>query len=86
MDDGGFNSLLFIQPKGSKSRAKKAKQRVWFDENRENPEQQFMLKLYFRVAHSRLHIVQVKISITTGTTKTDNCLVQKEGPIWLLFI
>jgi hypothetical protein len=47
-----------------KSRAKKAKERIWYDENRKNPEQQFMLKLCFRDVYqyrealSRLHIVQ----------------------------
>jgi hypothetical protein len=47
-----------------KSRAKKAKERIWYDENRENPEQQLMLKLCFRDVYqykealSRLHIVQ----------------------------
>jgi hypothetical protein len=51
---------------GRKSRAKKAKERVWYDEKRENPEQQFRVKFcfkdvyQFRKALSRLHILQVR--------------------------
>lgn len=66
-DDDGYEPLPFVQPKGGrKSRAKKAKERVWYDETRENPEQQFMVALcfrdvyQFREALSRLHIVQVR--------------------------
>jgi hypothetical protein len=65
-DDDGFEPLPFTQPKGRKSRAKKAKERVWYDETRQNPEQQLMLKLCFRDAYqfrealSRLHIVQLR--------------------------
>ncbi|KAK1651807.1 hypothetical protein QYE76_069612 [Lolium multiflorum] len=47
-DDDGFQEPIFVQPKGRKSRAKKYKPRVWYDENRENPTQQFILKLCFR--------------------------------------
>ena len=53
-----------MQPKARKSGAKKAKPRVWYDEDTENAEQQFMQSLCFRVvkqfgeALSRLHIVQ----------------------------
>jgi hypothetical protein len=65
-DDDGFEPLSFVLPKGRKSRAMKQQERVWYDENRESPEQQFMLKLcfrdvyQFREALSRLHIVQVR--------------------------
>ncbi|CAM0874786.1 unnamed protein product [Alopecurus aequalis] len=65
-DDDGFEPVSFVQPKGRKSRAKKAKERVWYDEHRENAEQQFMLNLcfkdvyQFRHALTRLHISQVR--------------------------
>lgn len=65
-EDDGFEPLPFIQPKGRKSRAKKPKERVWYDETRMNAEQQFQLFLcfrdvsQFREALSRLHIVQVR--------------------------
>jgi hypothetical protein len=42
-DDHGFEPVPFVLPCGRKSRAKKAKQRTWYDETRENPEQQFTL-------------------------------------------
>ena len=63
-DDDGFEPLPYIKPKGRKSRAKKAKERVWYDENRENAEQQFMKFLCFRDVYqfwealARLHIAQ----------------------------
>jgi hypothetical protein len=65
-DDDGFQEPIFVQPKGRKSRAKKYKPRVWYDENRENPTQQFILKLcfrdvyQFREALARFHIQQVR--------------------------
>jgi hypothetical protein len=65
-DDDGFEPLAFVLPKGRKSRAKKQPPRVWYDQNREIPEQQFILKLcftdvyQFREALCRLHIVQVR--------------------------
>ena len=65
-DDDGFEPISFVLPKGRKSRAKKAKERVWYDETRENAEQQFMQLLcfkdvyQFRDALARLHIVQVR--------------------------
>jgi hypothetical protein len=65
-DDDGHEHLPFFIPKGRKSRAKKQPQRIWYDEKRQNPEQQFMLKLcfkdvyQFREALARLHITQVR--------------------------
>ena len=65
-DDDGFQPLAFVLPPGRKSRSKKQKERVWYDDKRENPEQQFMLKLcfkdvyQFRDALARLHITQVR--------------------------
>jgi hypothetical protein len=65
-DDDGFEPLPFVLPKGRKSRAKKQMERIWYDETRENPEQQFQLKLCFRDVYQfrqalcRLHIVQVR--------------------------
>jgi hypothetical protein len=65
-EDDGYEPLPFVQPKGRKSRAKKAKPRFWYDEHRENPEQQFMLKLCFRDVYqfrdalARLHLVQLR--------------------------
>jgi hypothetical protein len=65
-DDDGFEPVPFVLPSGRKSRAKKAKQKTWYDETRDNPEQQFKVSLcfkdvyQFRQALSRLHIVQVR--------------------------
>jgi hypothetical protein len=47
-DDDGFEPLPFVLPSGRKSRAKKAVQRVWYDEARQNAEQQFAVKLCFK--------------------------------------
>ena len=47
-DDDGYEPLEFILPSGRKSRPKKAKERFWYDEHRENPNQQFKLKLCFK--------------------------------------
>ena len=64
-EDDGFEPLPFVPPNGRKSRAKKQPERVWYDETRENPEQQFSLKLcfkdvyQFRLALCRLHISQL---------------------------
>ena len=39
-DDDGYELVPFVLPKGGrKNRAKKSKERVWYDETRENPEQ-----------------------------------------------
>ena len=65
-DDDEFEPVPFVLPNGRKSRAKKQTEKVWYDETRENPEQQFRLKLcfkdvyQFRQALCRLHIVQVR--------------------------
>ena len=65
-EDDGCEPLPFVVAKGRKSRAKKKTERVWYDESRENPEQQFALKLcfkdvyQFREALCRLHIVQMR--------------------------
>ena len=44
-DDDGFEPLSFLLPKGRKSRAKNQTERVWYDETRDHPEQQFRIKL-----------------------------------------
>ena len=55
-----------LLPSGRKSRAKKMKLRMWYDENRLLPEQQFCFKLcflnvyQFRVALQNLHISQLR--------------------------
>jgi hypothetical protein len=65
-DDDGFELLHFMVPSGRKSRAKKPVARVWYDEARQNPEQQFAVKLcckdvyQFRQALARLHISQTR--------------------------
>ena len=70
-EDDGFEPLPFVLPNGRKSRAKKQPKRVWYDETRENPEQQFRMKLFFkdvyrfRQALCQLHIAESGIFITT---------------------
>ncbi|KAK1644044.1 hypothetical protein QYE76_061849 [Lolium multiflorum] len=65
-DDDGYEPLPFVLAGGRKSRGKMAKERVWYDDSRQNPEQQFMVGLcfkdvyQFRQALARLHIVQVR--------------------------
>ena len=65
-EDDGLEPLPFVLPNGRKSRANKQPKRVWYDETRENPEQQFRLKLcfkdvyQFRQALCQLHIAQVR--------------------------
>jgi hypothetical protein len=65
-DDDGHEPLPFLLSKGRKSRAKKHLPRVWYDENRENPEGQFQIRLCFRDVYQfrqalcRLHIVQTR--------------------------
>jgi hypothetical protein len=44
-DDDGYEPLPFVLAGGRKSRGKMAKERVWYDDSRENPEQQFMVGL-----------------------------------------
>ena len=44
-DDDGAVPLAFVL--GSKSRAKKPKPRIWYVEDRESPEMQFVKKLCF---------------------------------------
>jgi hypothetical protein len=41
-------SAFFSWSPGGKRRAKKQPERVWYDEDRENPNQQFKLKLNFK--------------------------------------
>ncbi|KAK1646078.1 hypothetical protein QYE76_063883 [Lolium multiflorum] len=65
-EDDGYEPLPFVLAGGRKSRGKMAKERVWYDDSRQNPEQQFMVGLcfkdvyQFRQALARLHIVQVR--------------------------
>ncbi|KAK1616226.1 hypothetical protein QYE76_021743 [Lolium multiflorum] len=65
-EDDGYEPLPFVLAGGRKSRRKMAKERVWYDDSRQNPEQQFMVGLcfkdvyQFRQALARLHIVQVR--------------------------
>lgn len=44
-DDDGNAPMSFIIPSRRRSRAKKPQPRVWYDEERMHPEQQFMLRL-----------------------------------------
>uniref|UniRef100_A0ACD5Z9S8 Uncharacterized protein n=1 Tax=Avena sativa TaxID=4498 RepID=A0ACD5Z9S8_AVESA len=46
-DDDGFQALNFVLPKGKKSRAKKMKARMWYDEQRLQHEDQLCLKPCF---------------------------------------
>ncbi|XP_073352516.1 uncharacterized protein [Aegilops tauschii subsp. strangulata] len=63
-DDGGAEALAYVLPNGRKSRAKKMKKRLWFDEHRAHPEEKFVkhlcfLNVYqFRTALQTLHIAQ----------------------------
>ena len=63
-DNDGAQPPAFKIPGGRKSRAKKKKPRVWYDEKRENPQEQFLKKLcfldvsQFRRALQTFHISQ----------------------------
>jgi hypothetical protein len=64
-DDDGFEPLHFMLPSGRKSRAKRPVERVWYDEARENPEQQFAMKLCFKdVYQFRQELARILISQT----------------------
>ena len=65
-DDDGFELMSWVQPKGRKSRAKKKEKRIWYDENRQEPQDQFCLKMcfkdvyQFRAAVENLHVTQLR--------------------------
>ena len=65
-DDDGAELKAWALPSGRKSRAKKRKPRVWYDENRLQPEDQLCLKMcftyvsQFRKAVQNLHIAQLR--------------------------
>jgi hypothetical protein len=73
-DDDGFEAMNFVLPKGKKSRAKKMKARMWYDELRLQPEERLCLKLcfvdvyQFRRALQQLHTSQL---ICTETVRTE---------------
>ena len=46
-DDDGAEALAYVLPNGRKSRAKKMKKRLWYDENRAHPAEQFVKHLCF---------------------------------------
>ena len=58
--------LLLLLPRGRKSRAKKKKSRVWYDENRLMAEENISLKMYFidiyqfRLDLENTHILQIR--------------------------
>ena len=65
-DDDGNEPMSFVISSGRRSRAKKRPPRVWYDEDRMHPEQQFQLKLcfkdvyQFREALVNLHVKQLR--------------------------
>ena len=65
-DDDGNEPMSFVIPIGRRSRAKKRPPRVWYDEDRLHPEQQFQLRLCFRDVYQfrealvNLHVKQLK--------------------------
>jgi hypothetical protein len=65
-DDDGFEAMNFVLPNGKKSRAKEMKGRIWYDEQRLQPEEQLCLKLcfvdvyQFRRVVQQLHIAQLR--------------------------
>ena len=58
-DNDGAQLPTFRQPNGRKSRARKQKPRLWYDEKRENPQEQFVKKLCF------LNVQQFKRALLT---------------------
>jgi hypothetical protein len=64
-EDDGFVPKFLLQSR-RKSRAKKLKKRIWYDETRENAHEQFAIKLcfrdvyQFRVALRNYHIAQLR--------------------------
>jgi hypothetical protein len=65
-DDDGNEPMSFVIPSGRRSRAKKRPPRVWYDEERLHPEQQFQLRLCFRDVYQfrealvNLHVKQLR--------------------------
>jgi hypothetical protein len=57
-DDDGY-VIPFNLASGSKRRLKKIRERVWYDETRENPHEQMGLRLCF------IHVVQFRTSLRT---------------------
>ena len=63
-DDDGAEALAYVLPNGRKSRAKKMKKRLWYDEKRAHPAEQFVKHLcfidvyQFRNALQTMHIAQ----------------------------
>ncbi|KAE8777918.1 hypothetical protein D1007_49276 [Hordeum vulgare] len=61
-DDDGADAMAYVVHTGRKIRAKKMKPRLWYDEDRADPEDQFMkhvcfIDVYlFRIALQPLHI------------------------------
>ena len=65
-EDEGHEPLSFVLPKGRKSRAKKRKPRIWYNDKLEQPHQQLCLYMcfknqqQFRDAFLSLHITQAR--------------------------
>ena len=65
-EDDGHEPLSFVLPKGRKSRAKKRKPRIWYNDKLEQPHQQLCLYMcfknqqQFRDALLSLHITQAR--------------------------
>ena len=73
-DNDGAQIPCVKLPAGRKSRAKKRKPRVWYDEQRENPEEQFMKKLCFLdVTQFRRALLNFHISQNRNHAFHRNC-------------
>ncbi|KAE8802790.1 hypothetical protein D1007_21438 [Hordeum vulgare] len=65
-DDDGHEPRSFVLPKGRKSRAKKRKPRIWYNDKLEHPHQQLCLYMCFKDQHQfreallSLHITQAR--------------------------
>ncbi|KAE8803257.1 hypothetical protein D1007_20837 [Hordeum vulgare] len=65
-DDDGHEPPSFVLPKGRKSRAKKRKARIWYNDTLEHPHQQLCLYMCFKDQHQfreallSLHITQAR--------------------------
>ncbi|KAE8808728.1 translation initiation factor IF-2-like [Hordeum vulgare] len=65
-DDDGHEPPSFVLPKGRKSRAKKRKPRIWYNDKLEHPHQQLCLYMCFKDQHQfreallSLHITQTR--------------------------
>ncbi|KAE8803609.1 hypothetical protein D1007_20560 [Hordeum vulgare] len=73
-DDDGADAMVYVLPNGRKSRAKKMKPRLWYDEDRADPQDQCVKHLCFIDAYQfRTALLTVNISHNRNFEYHRNC-------------